>query len=307
MKKIFYVFVAAVILSLSTTAHAAASEGKYPKLIVEDYVSEQASLSPGEETAITISIRNTNAEKSARNIRLSFEDDTGDILPVKTASVIIPYIAAGDTAEWQIDVLAIETAKDAPHLMKIKMEYEDARGNVLIAEDTILIDVVQPVRLEYTEPDMPVKVTQGDTFSLSVTLMNMGKGDIYNALLTYRIEGLADGGSLLAGTIAPGESKEGTTNLRVNSDVAGDVSGTITLSYEDSRGKYYETVLPVSTVIEEKVTAAYTDAETDGGKDTQPWKTLTIFFGSLSAVLLLVSLRVTAKERKLRREYELKL
>ncbi len=307
MKKLICLLVACFILAQSSTAYAASSDGKYPKLIVDDYVLEKTSLLPGEETTITISIRNTSSSKSARNIRVSFKDDAGEILPVKTASSIIPYIGPDSTAEWQIDVFITETAKDAPHILNIKMEYEDARSNSLTAEDTITIDVVQPVRLEYTEPELPTKVTQGDTFSLSMTLMNMGKGDIYNALLTYNIEGLSNGGSVLVGTIASGASKEGTTNLRVNSDAIGDVSGDITLSYEDSRGKYYETVLPVSTVIEEKVIATYESDETDESANEGSWKILAISFGCLSALLLFVSLSAIAKGRKIHKEYELKL
>jgi len=307
MKKLICLLVACLILVQSSTAYAASTDGKYPKLIVDDYVLEKTSLLPGEETTVTISIRNTNSSKSARNIRVSFQDDAGEILPVKTASGIIPYIGPDSTIEWQIDVLITETAKDAPHILNIKMEYEDARSNLLTAEDTITIDVVQPVRMEYTEPEMPTKVTQGDTFSLSMTLMNMGKGDIYNALLTYNIEGLSSGGSVLVGTISSGASKEGTANLRVNSDTVGDVSGDITLSYEDSRGKYYETVLPVSTVIEEKVIAAYESDETNESTNEGSWKILAISFGCLSALLLFVSLAAIAKERKIRKEYELKL
>jgi hypothetical protein len=307
MKKLLYVFVACLLILPSTAAQAAATDGKYPKLMVEDYALEQTSLLPGEETTVTISIRNTNSAKSARNIRLSFKDDAGEILPVKTVSGIIPYLGAGDAVEWQIDLFALETAKDAPHTLNIRMEYEDKQGNSLTAEDMILIDVVQPVRLEYTEPDMPARVTQGDTFSLSMTLMNMGKGAVYNALLTYDIEGLATGGSVLAGTLEPGISKEAATNLRVNSDAIGDVSGTIQLSYEDSRGKYYETVLPVSTVIEEKVRATYENDETSGNANEGSWKALAICFGCLSILLLFVSLAATAKVRKIRKEYELKL
>ncbi len=307
MKKLICLLVACFILVQSSTAYAASSDGKYPKLVVDDYVLEKTSLLPGEETTISISIRNTSSAKSARNIRVSFKDEAGEILPAKTASSIIPYIGPDSTIEWQIDVFVTETAKDAPHIVNIKMEYEDKQGNQLTAEDTITIDVVQLVRMEYTEPDMPAKVTQGDTFSLSLTLMNMGKGDIYNALLTYNIEGLSNGGSVLVGTISPGASKEGTTNLRVNSDAIGDVSGDITLSYEDSRGKYYETVLPVSTVIEEKAISTYESDELGGSENDGSWKILAIGFGCLSVLLLFVSLSAIAKGRKIRKEYELKL
>lgn len=95
--------------------------------------------------------------------------------------------------------------------------------------------------------------------------------------------------------------------MRVNSDATGDVSGDITLSYEDSRGKYYETVLPVSTVIEEKLISSYESDETDGSVNEGSWKILAISFGCLSVLLSFVSLSAIAKGRKIRKEYELKL
>lgn len=307
MKKSICLLVAFLILIQTSTALAASSEGKYPKLIVEDYTLEQSSLTPGDETTVTIKIRNTSSTKSAKNIRLSFKDAANEILPRKTASSVFPFIGTGDVAEWKIDVFAIEAAKDAPHLLSIKMEYEDKQGNNLTSEDTITIEVVQPVRMKYSEPELPVKVTQGDTLPLSITLMNMGKGDLYNALLSYDIQGLANGGSVLVGTILSGATKDGETNLRVNSDVTGDVTGKITLSYEDSRGKYYEVDLPVSTFIEEKAAYSSASIESETNASEYPWKTLAIFFGCVSVLLLAVSLVTVSKSRKVRKEYELKL
>jgi hypothetical protein len=309
MKRILSIMAALIILMPTATAHAASVEGLYPKLIVEDYILDKPSLTPGEEAALTIVIRNTNSIRSARNIRLSFEDAAHEILPVKTASAVCPYIGTGDVFEWRVDFYAVETAKDAPHILTVKMEYEDKRGNVLSAEDTIIVDVVQPVRMEYTEPELPPRATQGDTFSFSMTLMNMGKGDIYNALLSFDVEGIASGGSVLVGTIAQGESKEGKTNFRVGTEMTGEAAGCVTLSYEDSRGKYYETVIPVSTVVAEKAVKIYNNAgeESAAGEDGFPWKTLAIGFGGLSLILVCSAIIISAKARKIRREYEMKL
>ena len=308
--KIFSIFILVILVTivLIPVTGYAATEGVYPKLIVNDYTVQGDALTPGDTTSITINIHNTNRARSVRNLRLSFEDTTGDILPVKTSSHLCSYIGVNKIYQWEIEVFAVENAKDAPHTINIAMEYEDKRGNQLTAEDTIIIDVVQPVRMEYTEPEFPTRVTQGDTFSFPMTLMNMGKGDIYNALLTFDIEGIASGGSVLVGTLPQGESKEGKTNFRVDKEIEGKISGQILLSYEDSRGRYYETIFPVSTIIEPKVVEIYSSEEEESvNENSYPWKTIAICLGVLSLILLCLAIIMFAKGRKIRKEYEMKL
>ena len=304
---IIIIVILTTIVLVPVTSYAA-TEGSYPKLIVDDYTAQGDALKPGDTTSITINIYNTNSVRSVRNLRLSFKDSTGDILPVKTSSHICPYIGVNKIYQWEIEVVVVETAKDAPHTINITMEYEDKRGNQLTAEDIIIIDVVQPVRAEYTEPKFPARVTQGATFPFSMTLMNMGKGDIYNALLTFDVEGIASGGSVLIGTLTQGESKEGKINFRVGTEITGEISGQISLSYEDSRGKYYETIIPVSTIIEGKVVEIYSGEEEESVVENDfPWKTLAICLGGLSIILLSFAIIIFLKGRRIRKEYEMKL
>ncbi|MCG8481724.1 MAG: hypothetical protein MJA31_00300, partial [Clostridia bacterium] len=124
LKKVILALMA-VFLMFPITASYAATDGSFPKLIVEDYAVDSAKLTPGDTAKITVYIRNTHSSRSVRNIRLSFDDSTNEILPVKTASTIFAYTSPGDVFEWEIEVFASETAKDAPHTLNIKMEYED--------------------------------------------------------------------------------------------------------------------------------------------------------------------------------------
>jgi hypothetical protein len=224
-----------------------------PKLMVENYKLDRDYLVAGESAAITVKIRNTSSSQPVKNIKLSFSDGSGEILPVGTGTQYRGQIAAGSTYSWSYDVTAMTTAQSKPHLVTILMEYEDSHGNAISASDRIVLEVRQPVRLEYEEPIMPVRVTQGDTPTLTMMLMNLGKSTIYNALLKFDIPGLSSGGSVLVGTIQPGDSQTGRANFRVGSDVLGAVEGLLILSYEDEYGDYYEREVPLSTTIEQKL------------------------------------------------------
>ena len=308
MKKLYIVVILTLGLLLCADTVWADTEGTQPKLIVSSYALDTDYFISGESAVLSVYIHNTNSTRSVRNIKLSISDSTNEILPINTSSIIHSYIAPGDVFEWDIEVSAIETAQDAPHILNIKMEYEDKYGRAYICEDTIIIDVIQPTRLEYSETDMPVRLTQGDVFSLEMNLMNMGKGSIYNALLTYNIEGIASGGSILVGSIEPGKTEIGKCNLKASGDALGQVSGNVIITYEDSRGRLYEEVIPVSTQIQEKISVDFTQNETElKADDPSQWKTTAIIFIILTTILLAVCAVTLIKITRLRRDYESKL
>ena len=77
--------------------------------------------------------------------------------------------------------------------------------------------------------------------------------------MQFDVEGVSSGGSILIGTIAAGESKSGTANLRPDSGILGEVSGALTISYEDDYGEKYSESVEVSSTVTEKAVAASTD------------------------------------------------
>ncbi len=240
----------------ATEHEAAPGVTSQPKLMVEKYALDCNHLEAGKSATLTIIIRNTSSSQHVKNIKLSFWEEGAEILPVGTGAAYYKQIAKSSSCTWSFEVTATTTAQSKPHPATITMEYEDSNGNAISASDRIILQVRQPVRLAYEEPSLPVRVTQGDTPSLSIKLMNLGKSAIHNALLKFEIPGLSSGGSVLVGTIPPGESQTGTTNFRVESEPLGKVTGTLLLSYEDEYGEHFEKEIPLSTTIEEKKEAA---------------------------------------------------
>ena len=277
-----------------------------PKLIVESYALAKDYLEAGETAELKITLRNTSNSQSAKNIKLSFVDNSGEILPVGTGAKYCRQITKGGAYTWNLEVTATTTAQSKPHPAAITMEYEDSHGNTVSAADQIIIQVRQPVRLEYTEPTLPPRVTQGDTPTLTITLMNLGKSTIYNALLKFELPGLSSGGSVLVGTIAPGTSAEGRANFRAAKDMVGAISGTLILTYEDEYGESYEKKIPLSTTIEEKtdIPAPQTEAKTPAAS------TWTIIMAAGGIILLAVACLIVSrwlKEKKAREEDEKRL
>lgn len=276
-----------------------------PRLMVAGYKLDRDYLEAGESATVTVTVRNTSSSQKVHNIKLSFNAEGGEILPAGTGAAYCDKIGQGGSYTWSFTVNVTATAQSRPHPATITMEYEDGSGNVLTAADRIILPVRQPVRLAYEEPSLPARVTEGDTVPLTVMLMNLGKSAVYNVLLKFEMPGLAAGGSVLVGTIPPGEFKTGTASFRAGSGTTGTVSGTLLLSYEDEYGEYYAEEIPLSTTIEKKIDPAV-PAETG----PPPGLPRGIVYAAAGAVLLAVACFFTFrwhKEKKAREEDEMRL
>lgn len=278
-----------------------------PKLMVEKYVLDRDYIEAGGSATVKVTIRNTSSSQDVKNIKVSFWEESAEILPAGTGSVYYKQIAKNSSCTWSFKVTATTTAQSKPHPATITMEYEDSNGNAISTSDRIILQVRQPVRLNYEEPSLPLRVTQGDTPSFTMTLMNLGKSTIYNALLKFEIPGLSSGSSVLVGSIPPGETKTGTANFRVESEQLGKVTGKLLLSYEDEYGEYYEREIPLSTTIEEKKEVTV-PKKTDTARTASKFPGWIIWaaFGTLF-VLICYFVSSWLKQKKQREEDEMRL
>lgn len=242
-----------------------------PRLMVTGYTVDNGSIAPNESTALRIKIKNTSSAVSVSNIKFSFTEEKGEIKPDGIGTAYVKSIGAGESYEWVLQVSASHTAATGEHTATVTIEYEDGKQTQYSVSDTVRLAVRQSVKLDYSGAQLPAKVIQGETPTVGINLMNMGKSTLYNCLISFDIPSLECGGSVLVGTINSGESKQGSANLRVASSAVGSVSGTITITYEDEFGESYEEAVPVSTVIEEKVEAASVQPKEEEKKNTLWW------------------------------------
>lgn len=276
--------------------------GSQPKLMVEKYALDRDYLQAGESAEVTVSIRNTSGEQDVKNIKISFWEESAEILPAGTGAVYYKQIVKNSACSWSFGVTATAAAQSKPHPATVTMEYEDSSGNACSASDRIILQVRQPVRLSYEEPSFPVRVTKGDTPTLSITLHNLGKSAVNNALLKFEIAGLSSGGSVLVGSIPPGESKTGTAGFRVASEQLGKVTGKLILSYEDEYGEHYEQEIPLSTTIREKKNAPL--PQKSGAAKNAAKQQRRLIMAAAGALLLALICYFVIKWRKEKKERE---
>ena len=278
--------------------------GEVPQLLLMDFrAGDGAWIEAGEEATLSLTLANQSATRAVENIAIVFAESTGGLLPARSDTVRVSRLAAGESALVEIPIRAAMDAEPRAHSVEIRAQGAYGAGKDTSVAEKFTVDVRQSVRFAHSEAALPVRVTQGDVSSFTITLMNMGKSPLSNALLTFDVPGLASGGSVLAGDLAPGESKDATANFRVSSDgaLAGPVSGTVTLSYEDAYGEYYETILPLSTTIEKKVPLAAASADEEEEAAPFPYLPWSLFAAALIALIVLQTLarrRIRALEER---------
>lgn len=224
-----------------------------PKLMVAGYELDKEYLSAGEKSILKITVKNTHASKSVRNIKFSLSEECGEITPSGMGTVHVKNISAGGTYVWEVELTASHTVTVGEHRFTVSAEYEDSNYRSYSSSDILRLNVRQSVNLKYDSAILPKNVIQGDNQTVTINLMNTGKSTVYNCTIDFEIEHLQSGGSSFAGNIESAQSGAVTANLRVDDKFEGEAKGKIIITYEDDYGEVYTDIVDVSTVIEKKV------------------------------------------------------
>ncbi|MBR2411468.1 MAG: SH3 domain-containing protein [Clostridia bacterium] len=254
-----------------TSEEPTTEDNSTPRFMVTSYELSEKSLTPEKTAILKVTFKNYSTAKAVFNIKLSLTDQSGDILSVGMPTKYVNSVYAGSSYTWEIELKAINTASIGQHDLQVTAEYEDKNFSSYSSSDTVRVDVKQTVKLSYSGAVLPKKVIQGDTQTVTVDLMNTGKSTIYNCTLDFDIEGMQSGGSVFVGNIESAQSTQGSANLRIDTDILGEVTGKITITYEDDYGKEYKKTVDVSTVIEEKVEQLATTTEDEKEKKNPLW------------------------------------
>lgn len=313
------ILIVLICLSFGITAYADEGEAaapaepettvdaSQPRLMVSSYKLDSEYITPDSDSTIEITFKNHSQTKAISNIKLSLTEESGEIKPSGTGTEYVSRIYAGSSYTWKTKLKASKIAAIGEHRLTVTAEYEDKYYNAYSATDTLLVNVSQSVGLDFAGVTLPRKVTQENTVTMDVNLMNTGKCMVRNSKLTFDIEGLETGSVLFIGEIAAGESKTGSANFRVSTDKLGEVKGKATLAYEDEFGNPYSKEIEISTVIEKKPEEKeeVEEEETFNTKYPKWWAFLIAGIAAGGAVGFAVPTAIHAKKQ--RKEDELRL
>lgn len=311
-------------LSQDFTVYVTITDGKDPKdadaqeinfkppVYIESYEVTPAIVEAGSECSVRFSLKNASTEDTVRNIKVSFKGENTELIPTGDSNTLfIGKLARGETESLTIDLRAMPDAKAQPHKVLFSIEYEDAKASTITVTDELLVQIAQPIRLEYDEPTLAQSLNAGDTVSLSMQVRNMGKSGLNNVLVKLDVPGLLPDSSAYLGNMDAGTAKmaemlvfvgmrtmvsEGGTQSGDN-EKYGYTSGKLTITYEDSYGKPYSEEMELHTTINAPIIRApEPEPEVEQPKASQWWISLLIGGALLAAGI--VSVTFSKKRRQ---------
>lgn len=264
-----------------------------------------APLTVGEGCALTATLTNKNVYAEITNLSLKVTDTTGDILPGGTDTLLLDDIPSGGTLAVSVPLLVRPTAQISTHQLRFDLSWTSL-GQNKTWQETFTLPVTQEIRLEQGGVTLAPILLQGEMATLTLPLMNMGRGELRNVVVTLEMPGITERQSVLVGTISAGETKQARVTFTPGKTALGDYAGTVTVTAEDAYGNATSFALPVETAVEAAVPLKVQALEKKEEVRAPLW--VTIALGGMDGVLLLICvIQGIVMGRKLRKMEEARL
>lgn len=273
-----------------------------PKLIIESYKLSSDKIYAGETFDLEFTIKNTSDSTNLQNVQIHIKDagETATIVPASGGSntLYISKIGKGQSSSQKVSLQTAPDATAKAYTLNVDFSYESASTNAAhTANETIAVPILQKIRLKCDEPTVYDDVAYLDSStSMSIKMYNMGRSSIYNCIVDVEGNGLKLEESYFGGTLSAGSTL--AADISVIPSEAGDIQGTVVISYEDVYGEPGEERLPFTLHVEdpnagmenmegmegmggEGMEGGMTDPGMEGGSKGFPWWGWVIGAGAL--------------------------
>lgn len=273
-----------------------------PKLIIESYKLSSDKIYAGETFDLEFTIKNTSDSTNLQNVQIHIKDagETATIVPASGGSntLYISKIGKGQSSSQKVSLQTAPDATAKAYTLNVDFSYESASTNAAhTANETIAVPILQKIRLKCDEPTVYDDVSYLDSStSMSIKMYNMGRSSVYNCIVDVEGNGLKLEESYFGGTLGAGSTL--AADISVIPSEAGDIQGTVVISYEDVYGEPGEERLPFTLHVEdpnagmenmegmegmggEGMEGGMTDPGMEGGSKGFPWWGWVIGAGAL--------------------------
>ncbi|MBQ2972716.1 MAG: hypothetical protein IJE19_00015 [Clostridia bacterium] len=185
MKKILNLILCILLCFAHLTTAFADEISSPPMVMFPDYKTD-CELRAGGTAKISITLTNRSKSDYVKNMKLTFSDTSGDIVPVGVTSGYVDRLNAKKSVTWDIDVKISETAADGNHAVNIMCEFESEAGSGS-SSDVINLSVIGKKEIETTsapqdtsQPRLMVteytvengSIIPGESRKVSITIKN---------------------------------------------------------------------------------------------------------------------------------------
>ncbi|NLY19954.1 MAG: LPXTG cell wall anchor domain-containing protein [Tissierellia bacterium] len=291
-----------------------------PKLIIENYSFSPDIIEAGQTFTMYLTLYNTNANKAVKNIKLFLTSEpsinassenataaasTSVFTPVESSNTFFIYsIAPGGRIDKEIKLSTVPDTLAKTYTITANFEYEDAKAEKYTATELIGVPVIQKARFEVGELQFSPEFFMGQPNEISVDFYNTGKVTLQNVMVKIDGDFVSDTPSYYKGNFNPGT--QDTFSAGITPNAAGELSGKITFSYEDSTGEKQEVVEEFKVNVSDM--PDFSEFEGMDGMGMEPPKTGGILTNPIFWIVIVAAAAgggfVFYKKRKKKREEE---
>ena len=241
-------------------------------------------LDVGADGSLSLTITNPTTTQSIMDGEITITDSSGEILMSGSNRFVIPEILPGKSEVVTIPMTVKGNASISQHTVEVKLSYS-CLGKTAEWKESFTVPVTQAIRLEQGGVQLPTAIA-GELGSMTLPLMNMGKGELRNVLVKLEADGILDAQSVLVGTMAAGETKQAKLTFTPKLDSVGTHTGTMTITCEDAYGNAFTQTLDVILTVDEPIPEA--EIEPDEEKEKMSTGTIVLIILCVALVIGLV-------------------
>ena len=248
-----------------------------PVVYISNSVVQPDKVMAGEEFTLTVTLKNSLATKSVKNMLVKI--DTGNLhinLLENTNVFQVDKIPAGGETELTFRLASDASIPAGKYNLNFTFNYDSSKTLNLSSSGSTIVEIHQPANMELVMPRFAQSVTVGETIPLSLQVMNMGRDPMYNVRCTVSGFGFAPSNTGYIGTMDAGSSATTEVELYIialnaskgneNGSQYGNTIGTVTLIYEDETGQEYQQETQFETTVNRPVVEV---AQTASGEDAE--------------------------------------
>jgi hypothetical protein len=232
-----------------------------PRLIITSCTTDPKVAHTGDLVTFQVSLKNTNKSLDISNIKLNYSSDTGDMIPAQeSSSIYIDKIKAGETKSISFTMKVLDEISTQNQKITLNIDGEDENAASVSDAEGLYLSIELPFSMKLEKPVLASEMKSGETQTISFPIMNTGKTKIRNIVCVLKMDGVISSGAYFLGELDPAASEQASLQAIVankqitdpsvpENEKYGFVSGTITVTYEDTAGKSYQDTIDVSTSI----------------------------------------------------------
>ena len=268
---------------------------KTPNLVMRESSYGTETVTAGNPFTLSVTAYATAGDESLSDVIVSVTLPDGITLTGGSLSEYVGTMSAKSTRDVTFAVLPSASFTGGVANITVNMTGTGTEsGTAVTGTGTISVPISQPDRFEITTMELTDTIYVGDTTSVTLNFVNKGKNPISNLEASISGENLGvDVSQQYIGNIAAGT--ENSVDFDLTPQQAGELSGTITLTYEASDGTTKTLTQDFSATVQEMpvyedpgmIDPGMVEPEPTGGMPV--WGIVLIVVGVVVVVVIVVA------------------